>query len=68
MFFFYPIHNKNYAKPPAIDAQPHIIPVYQGFPVPLILPVAMDVFDYRHHIFIFENQWIIIYKILKVFV
>jgi hypothetical protein len=63
MFFFYPIHNKNYAKLPTVDAQSHIIPAYQRFPIPLILPVAMNVLDYHHRIFILENQWIIIYKI-----
>ena len=59
MFFFYPIHNKNYAKTPTIDAQSHIIPFYQRFPISLVLPAAMNVPDYHHRIFIFENQWII---------
>ena len=60
MFFFYSIHNKNYAKTPTIDAQTHPSVVFQPFPIRLILSVAMNVFDNHHRIFIFENQWIII--------
>ena len=63
MFFFNPIHNKNYAETPTIDAQPHIISFYQRLPFRLFLSVAMNVPDDRHRIFIFEYQWIIIDKI-----
>ena len=60
MFFFYSIHNKNYAKTPTIDAQPHPSVVFQPFPIRLVLPVAMNALDNHHRIFILENQWIII--------
>ena len=65
MFFFYSIHNKNYAKTPTIDAQPHPFVVFQPFPIRLILPVAMNVFDNHHCIFIFENQFVIIDKVFQ---
>ena len=63
MFFFYSFHNKNYAKTPTIDTQTHSFVVFQPFPFRLFLPVAMNVPDNRHRIFILEYQWIIIDKI-----
>ena len=65
MFFFYSIHNKNNAKTPAIDAQPHPFVVFQPFPIRLILPFAVDVFDDHHCVFIVENQFVIIDEVFQ---
>ena len=63
MFFFYPIHYKNHAKLPAVDAQSHLLVTNQPLPVSLILLAAMNVLNNHHRIFIFENQWVIVNKI-----
>lgn len=65
MFFFYSIHNKNNAKTPAIDAQPHPFVVFQPFPIRLVLPVAVYVFNNHHRVFIFENQFVIIDEVFQ---
>ena len=68
MFFFQPIHNKNHAKLPAIDAQFHFFVTSQPLPISLILLAAMNVFYNHHNIIFIENQWIIVDKIFQIFI
>ena len=68
MFFFYPFHNKNHAKPPAVDAQSHLLVTNQPLPVSLILLAAMNVLNNHHDIIFIENQWIIVYKGLQILI
>lgn len=62
MFFFYPVHDENQTKTPAVNAEPHILVVFQSFPVCLVSPATMNVLDNHHRVVIFENQWIIVYE------
>lgn len=63
MFFFYSIHYENHAETPTIDAQSHLLIVFQPLPVRLVLLVTMNVLHYHHDIIVFKNQWIIVNKI-----
>ena len=68
MFFFYSIHNKNYAKTPTIDAQAHLLVIFQPLPIRLGPLIAMNVLHNHHLVIIFENQRIIVDKCLEVFI
>ena len=65
MFFFQSVHNKNHAKTPAVDAQAHLLVVFQPLPIRLVLPVAMKVLNNHHGVVFFENQWIIVNEIFQ---